>query len=62
MPKAPLGVAYDNVSVRVTEMNPSSVILGDNMNCEDLLQRNITDLGTDPNRLDADHDGIGCEE
>lgn len=62
LPGAPLGVSYENVSVWTTTFTPNRWRSSDDLNCSDIPARNITDLGTDPNRLDGDGDGIGCED
>ena len=61
LPGAPLGVAYRNVVVRITP-SQTGAWYGPDLDCGELAETNITNLGSDPHGLDGDGDGIGCEE
>jgi hypothetical protein len=60
-PNAPLGVAYGDGSVEVILSKAPPPSRDRDLNCSDMTEWNITNLGSDPHRLDGDGDGIGCE-
>jgi len=49
-------------SLREYEEEHANIWHGYDLDCSDFTTRNIPITGSDPNRLDRDGDGVGCEQ